>query len=724
MKCSPLITIVTCTKDLVKYGQTELIERCISSVAKITTPYEHLIYDADSQDGTNELLASLSTRYGNIKVVSEPDDGIYYALNKGLRDAQGKYYYVLGCDDYIMNPAQFDCIVSSMERNSSEISFSKACLDGKEWRLKPWDFIYGGMGYCHQGIITRTSLLREVGGFDTKYKVCADYKATLLSLLKGVAELRNDKIPFASYCSTGFSAKNRELYLLENRQIYSEVLSVDYALSAQILDCKALLPVTKLIALLSGKSVLLRYAARKMIIEKVIWVFYHKIKTPDVSIRYIFYIPIYKHKRKAKAVTEKETAEMKKQEMYGSYDSELVGKKNSGKIRVLYDSAGFDSQRWGGVTSYLTSIFGALSEKVDIKLAVKETANQGLHLLYPNLRFIENPTITKHEYLPYCPGFIRRKIYRYTAKHHPQKLERIPSPLNSRFLSEIITSNDYDLIHLTGCHEYGDALSNDIKKPIIVTIHDLIPDLANTTEIIQKRREVLNRVDHIIAISQHTKSDLIKLYSVPEEKIIVIHHGCSPVSQEQIKVDGVDKFLLYIGLRVGWPKGDGSFSDYKNFDFMVDAIAPYLKRNPEMKLFCTGSGFTDHEIERFKHLGIEHQIVSKFVSSGEMEWLYANAQAFIYPSRYEGFGMPIVDAFARGCPVVCCNSSCFPEVAGGAALYFENNDAEGLVSCLTKLEDPIIRNEMIEKGLERAKLFSWQKAADETLAVYAKMTNK
>ena len=697
-----MITIITACYNGLSSAGAEAVRRCIMSVARLPFPHEHLIMDGASSDGSVEFIKGLNAP--SLQIYSEKDSGIYDALNKGIAKAKGDYIYVLGLDDYIEHPeamarvwqaattGKYDIIISP-------VKFSNGCVY-PENESHMYD-IYYHMAVCHQGCIERKSLLQKYGGYDTSYTICADFKHLLTAILLG-CKVKYIPECYAKYELTGISSAMKQIWYVEVVRVRKEI----YPNGSEYLLSEGIIPFSCAFSMrFSGRSAFVRHMG-ECAYKKLR---YAIVKTDTHKTLVLFGMPFRIRRHLLSSIRKSLTKTMSA---------------NSSRVRILYDAAGFDSQRYGGVTSYLISILTFLKGKVDIKLAVRETQNLGLHEYCRDIKLVENLKIEKREYLPKFPRFISHLIYSYNKKHHPERLKRNLSLTNYRLYRHIIKHEGCDLIHLTGCHQYGEALSIKTNKPMVVTVHDLIPDLANTQEIIQERKKVLERVDHVIAISQHTKSDLIKLYSVPEEKITVIHHGCSPVSQEQIKVDGVDKFLLYIGLRVGWPKGDGSFSDYKNFDFMVDAIAPYLKRNPEMKLFCTGSGFTDHEIERFKHLGIEHQIVSKFVSSGEMEWLYANAQAFIYPSRYEGFGMPIVDAFARGCPVVCCNSSCFPEVAGGAALYFANNDAEGLVSCLTKLEDPIIRNEMIEKGLERAKLFSWQKAADETLAVYAKMTNK
>ena len=172
--------------------------------------------------------------------------------------------------------------------------------------------------------------------------------------------------------------------------------------------------------------------------------------------------------------------------------------------------------------------------------------------------------------------------------------------------------------------------------------------------------------------------------------------------------------MLFVGKRGG----------YKNFNWMVSALAPMLKNG--LKLFCTGLSFTSSERELFNELGISENVVQSFVSDIEMSALFGNAAAFIFPSRYEGFGIPILDAFAAGCPALLSNASCFPEVGANAAMDFELDDPDDFRAKLRLLLDETSpkRAELIRKGRERVKQFSWSKCAEETAAVYRRVISR
>lgn len=384
-------------------------------------------------------------------------------------------------------------------------------------------------------------------------------------------------------------------------------------------------------------------------------------------------------------------------------------------LRVLYDAAGFDSQKFGGVTHYFINLFREMQCEISPVLSVVQTENTMLNDYFRNIPLV--PAIGKDEFMRRWPGFVRRKVYRFLRRQMPARL-RIPEAINAKALSNTVNDAQYDMVHLTGCHFYGKSLAINFNRPVVITIHDLIPDLANCKEIIAERKQVLSIASHVIAVSENTKNDLVRLYNYPESKVTVIHHGYTAGSDVVKPVSGIGRFLLYVGGRMGCPWGDGSMTGYKNFRFMLEALAPYIRENPGLSLFCTGSAFSKEELALIDKLSLSRQVRQAFVDDAELAWLYENAEAFIYPSLYEGFGMPIVDAFARGCPVVCCRASCFPEVAGDAALYFDPGDGDGLIGCLESLRNPSVRDEMVQRGRARANRFSWQEAARKTLDVY------
>ena len=195
------LTCVTATFNCIKAGNRERLVRCVESVARLKTEHEHLIYDGASTDGTVELLRELESKTPGLKVVSEPDTGIYNALNKGVRDAKGEWFYVLGADDYISHPevmdalvAEYDCdeIVTPVEREQGV----RGIADKMIFIVTP---------YCHQGMIQKTSAIRRFGGFDERYKIAADFDL-VLKFHKAALDIRIDKRIFAFFGGGGVSS--------------------------------------------------------------------------------------------------------------------------------------------------------------------------------------------------------------------------------------------------------------------------------------------------------------------------------------------------------------------------------------------------------------------------------------------------------------------------------------------------------------------------------------
>lgn len=194
------LTCVTATFNCLNAGNRESLIRCIESVSKLKTEHEHLIYDANSTDGTITILRELESRINDLKVVSEADSGIYNAINKGVRDARGEWFYVLGADDFILNPETLDKLL--IDEDCDEIVTECVTHD----RIRPIgiDGIFFTSPYCHQGTVVKTKVLRSFGGFDEQYRICADYDF-FLKLHKAALDIRFSSKVFAYYDARGVS---------------------------------------------------------------------------------------------------------------------------------------------------------------------------------------------------------------------------------------------------------------------------------------------------------------------------------------------------------------------------------------------------------------------------------------------------------------------------------------------------------------------------------------
>lgn len=173
-----LLTCVTAVFNAIKAGNHDRLVRCVESVARLQVPHEHLIYDGASTDGTVELLRKLEMVTPGLRVVSELDSGIYNALNKGVRDAKGEWFYVLGCDDYIARPEVLDGILKK-ENDRVDMYVGYVHVQDESGRFYVDDYfrrnIFWSMPYCHQSVIMKTACAREYGGFDEACRVSGDY---------------------------------------------------------------------------------------------------------------------------------------------------------------------------------------------------------------------------------------------------------------------------------------------------------------------------------------------------------------------------------------------------------------------------------------------------------------------------------------------------------------------------------------------------------------------
>jgi glycosyltransferase involved in cell wall biosynthesis len=289
------------------------------------------------------------------------------------------------------------------------------------------------------------------------------------------------------------------------------------------------------------------------------------------------------------------------------------------------------------------------------------------------------------------------------------------------------------VLHLPNHHlgRYGTRLS----RPYVLTVHDLIrlfdrdrasPLISrpNTRDRLYLRldRAGIRRAAAIVAPSQATKRDLVRHLEIPEERITVVHAGVDhdvfrPVEQRAFR----EPYVLVVG----------SEHPRKNLATLFRAFAR-LKgdaRFADLKLVKVGSPgsgeapFRAQTVRAVREAGVEDDVV--FVGRREGDDLaacYSGAECFVLPSLYEGFGLPLVEAMACGCPVIVSNVTSLPEVAGGAALLVDPDDARELADAMDAvLTDRVLRADLRERGLARAAEFSWARAARETLAVYARV---
>lgn len=291
----------------------------------------------------------------------------------------------------------------------------------------------------------------------------------------------------------------------------------------------------------------------------------------------------------------------------------------------------------------------------------------------------------------------------------------------------------------------------------IVTIHDLISikfptDRATTLGPLAYKIKnlalrfiiwfAINRAGKVIAVSEFTKKDIIDKFKIAKEKIEVTYEAVGLLATSpSIKQDkGIDKgskkedravllkyyidkpYLLYVG----------NAYPHKNLEGLVEVFSRIIIKNPNIQLVLVSKD--DYFYKRIKDYakslklygeGSNSQIVFPgYVTDEELKVLYKNALLYVFPSFYEGFGLPPLEAMANGCPIVSSNQTSLPEILGQAALYFNPNDQKDMEEKIESLlKDENLRRNLINQGYEQIKKYSWQECAEKTLAVYQEIIN-
>lgn len=292
---------------------------------------------------------------------------------------------------------------------------------------------------------------------------------------------------------------------------------------------------------------------------------------------------------------------------------------------------------------------------------------------------------------------------------------------------ETITPQDIDIYHVP---QNGIGLPPKKNFPTVVTVHDLIPYVLPETvgpgylKIFQREMpRILQEADHIITVSEHSKNDLKKIMGVADEMITVIHEApestYKPIKREVAKARIQNKygisgrFILYIG----------GFSPRKNLRGLINAYNKiYKEMKTPCKLVILGKPSRDYPglIKLVESLGLgEWVLFPGFIPMQDLPFFYNASDLFVYPSFYEGFGLPPIEALACGTPTIVSNVSSLPEVVGDAAIQVNPHDLVALAAAMHRvLTEPEMEQELRKKGLKWAENFSWTKTAAQTIKVY------
>jgi glycosyltransferase involved in cell wall biosynthesis len=232
----------------------------------------------------------------------------------------------------------------------------------------------------------------------------------------------------------------------------------------------------------------------------------------------------------------------------------------------------------------------------------------------------------------------------------------------------------------------------------------------------------LRRADRIIAVSENTRRDALRLYPIDPEKIEVIPEGVEARFRPDVGGDVISHIRRRYALPERFLLSVGTIEPRKNLSTLVEAYAALRSRHPEVGLVIAGSRgwLYDRFFEQLRSLGLEdHVVFTGYVPEEDIPALLNAAEVFAFPSEFEGFGLPPLEAMACGIPVVCSNAASLPEVVGDAGLLLPPRDVRGWVTALDRLlDDGQLRADLSARGLARARLFSWDTAASRTLEIY------
>ncbi len=387
-------------------------------------------------------------------------------------------------------------------------------------------------------------------------------------------------------------------------------------------------------------------------------------------------------------------------------------------MKLLFDFQTFENQKHGGVSRYFFELISKFpqTQKLSFNLPIQYSSNVYIKTLPEFNNTIIGGSDYYNDFLNGIEFKGKFRLYNTRNKFFRNSNFKINK---NRFLSlKAIQKKDFDLFHPTYYNPY--FINYLIKKPFVVTVFDMIHELhknyfsaSDPTSYFKK--ELCLKANKIISISENTKTDLIKLYGIDENKIEVIHLGNSFVNLEVKSIPIFNfPYLLFVGNR----------TLYKNFNFYIKSIA-YILKKKHISFICAGSvPFSPSEVNLIKSLGIENHVKHIIADDLILKNLYQNAHAFVFPSLYEGFGIPVLEAFACNCPCILSTGGSLPEVGGDAALYFEPMDVNSIQSTLLELlSNDNLRSTLIEKGKKRLILFSWEKTYNKTINLYESIIN-
>ncbi|MFC5283310.1 glycosyltransferase family 4 protein [Pedobacter alpinus] len=360
--------------------------------------------------------------------------------------------------------------------------------------------------------------------------------------------------------------------------------------------------------------------------------------------------------------------------------------------KIFFDHQKFSTQKFGGISRYFANIIDEIKKKSEFDYLLGVANSQNYYI--------------KDE-----PQFLNNNLANYFLK---SEYGFRTFKTNELYCKYLLKKNNFDVFHPT---YYDPYFIKFLKKPMVTTIHDMtyerLPEYFWVQDPLTSYKRIsAQRADKIIAISETTKRDLLTYLEVDESKVEVIYHGIdikTPLKLEKVN-DLPTNYLFFVGDRSG----------YKNFYLMLDAFAVLSKKHPDLHLVLSGGGkLIGADVEIIARLKLQDKVHHYNVTDEQLNYLYSKALLFVYPSLYEGFGLPILEAFKANCPILLSDTDCFKEIAQNAAAFFYQRSLEDLINMIEKLiSDKSLRENLVANGNIRLQDFPIEKSISKTLELY------
>ena len=373
-------------------------------------------------------------------------------------------------------------------------------------------------------------------------------------------------------------------------------------------------------------------------------------------------------------------------------------------MKVLFDTQVFDWQINGGISRYFIEVLNRLRQDQEVEVLFK----------------------CRHSYNTYIQGTPwltnRPVLKKLHFKGKLGALKIINQQINRPWSNRQLSKGKAAIFHPTYYDPY--FLQRLGKQKMVLTVYDLTNEKFNdhtplTEKVLGWKKQLIERADHIIAISENTRKDVIDYYHADPDKVTTVYlsggfDAAVLTAAREPEMDQLESpYILFVGSR----------GTYKNFNAFVKEAAPVLLREQVRLVLAGGGPLSGTEMSLLQELGLTDRVKAyAHVSDTLLAQLYKAALLFVFPSLYEGFGLPVLEAMQCGCPTLLSNNSSLPEVGGGAGAYFDPQQPGALTPVLDELlRDETRRQQMIAAGYQQATRFNWDRTAEGHKEVYKKL---